>query len=548
MEHRHASRGVALVATLGILLVVGLLVLASAVTGIIDRTVSANQHRSNAAYYVAQTGLDVYKTAIFRNLVDLYHETGDNWCENPLSGGITDGDGVVVLPLASGPDDDDSWTEWMDSGQGRYRVRLYLTDQYLVLTSQGEVADGRSTVQLVAHAGGGPGSAWDNAILARGRTPGSRAINGNVIVYGSVHIVEGHIDVDGTFAISGTAGVFNDYTGKDSAANSNIVADIDSIVDTNVDLCARVKIAKGNIYLESGAVQLGTNVESIYSIHLGDGFVCNQKESDGSCRPRNVVENHHDSSSVYLRYPEGPGINSPYDPFDMDLPIVNQAAFDRSFKTTSFDESAGVWVPVTGCEWLYDGDGNVTLPPLDPTATSSLCGDADSSVQWMGTADGGYLAIAGDVNVNSGDLLVNGELLYSGTGTLLVGANLDDADARVMFGEHGSVRPVDDLTYLNTSSLGLLTTGDMAVGATAANDPFAALLYAKGTFSAEKQIIVVGAVVAEDFDLGTNVPKIAYHPGVRDAAEVLCMPGTACSEGGTPQQPGALADIAIERR
>ena len=535
MNRMRSSRGIALIATLAVVLVVGLLVLASAVTGVIDRSVSANQLRSNAAYYVAQAGLDIYKTAIFRNLVDTYDATGAGWCETPVIDGIYDDSGVRIMTPGIP-------TAWLNHGDGTYQVVLEIIDGFLVLTSVGRVGDGQATVQLVAHSGGGPASAWDNAVLAQGATPGAKAINGNVMVYGSVHIVEG--DLDGTFALGGTAGVYNDYSGKDGGANSDIRSDIAPIVRTlDVDLCARVKIAKGNVYLESGAVQLGTNSVPIQSVHLGDGVVCRERDSGGGgCRPRNVVSEHSASSSVFLKEPEE-GLNSPYAPFDMALPRLTADSFDRYFKTK--DAVSGV--VASGCEWLYPAGGDPLLPP-NLTETSAVCGDADNSVQWVVPGSGSpYLEIKGEVNL-VGDLDINGTLLYEGQGSLLVGADIDDADATIRFGNHGTVRPRTPNSYPHISAIGLLSTGDIRVGATAANDPFAALLYAHGTFQASKQVIIVGAAVANDFDLGNNVPKIAYHPDVRAAAEVLCLPGTACAGDGLPQQPGALADIAIERR
>ena len=532
MRLSGSSQGIALIATLAVTLVVGLLVLASAVTGVIDRSVSANQLRSNSAYYVAQAGLDIYKTAIFRNLVDEWDESGASWCETPVIDGIYDGFGNLILAVGVP-------TIWTGFGQGEYQVVLEILDGFLVLTSVGRVGDGQSTVQLVAHSGGGPASAWDNAILAQGATPGSKAINGNVMVYGSVHIVEG--DLDGTFSLSGTAGVYNDYSGKSGTANSDIRNEISAIVESiDVDLCARVKIAKGNVYLESGAVQLGTDQEAIQSVHLGEGVVCRERESaSGGCRDRNVVTDHNDSTSVYLKEP-GAGMNSPYGPFDLGLPRLTADSFSRYFVTR--DAGTGEMVP--GCEWLDSG----VLPPTGVTEDTTVCGDSENYVQWRVPPTGDpYLEMEGNVNLVS-DLNINGTVLYEGMGTLLVGENIDDADATVHFGNAGTVRPRTANSYPQVNALGLLSTGDMRVGATAANDPFAALLYAHGTFEASKQVTIVGAAVANDFDLGNNVPKIAYHPDVRFAAEQLCLPGTACAGDGVPQQPGALADIAIERR
>lgn len=524
--------GVALVITLGVVVIVALMILAASITGLIDRGVSANQFRSNAAYYLAQTGIDVYKTAIFRNLVDFYEAEGQGWCESPIRDGISDGGGNVILAPHT-------WSAWTDFGNGRYRVRYDPSGIYFVLTSEGAVGDGRSTVQLIAGAGAGPGSAWDNAILARGTTPGSKAINGNVAVYGSLHIVRGSID--GTLAMSGTAGVFNDYYGR--GQQTRIYEAVSQIVDPNVDLCARLKIAEGNVFLESGAVQLGADGHPIYSVHLGDGIVCNQKDnSTGNCRQNNVITDHHDSSLVWLRYPEEENVNlnSPYGPYDHDLPQMQQSLLDLAFKT----DVGGV--PVTGCEWLYAG-GRVRLPPLASASNSAVCGDGVNTVQWI-AGPPGYLEVNGWINFPIGDVDVEATLLYTGQGSFIVGETLDDAAASITVSGGASIRPAFYRSYPLTNALALLSTGDITFSSTASNDPSAVLMWAKGTFAVEKQVTIVGAVIAEDFDLGNNVPRIAYHPDIRLAAENLCLPGTACAGEGVPDNPGLMADIAIERR
>jgi hypothetical protein len=298
---------------------------------------------------------------------DYYDEHGTGWCESPVAGGIMDSDGVVMLEPSGAP-------ATGNVGEGTYEVSFQIDDTYLVLTSVGTYGDARSTVQLVASAGGGPASAWDNAILAQGAEAGSKAINGNVSVYGSVHIVDG--DLDGTLAVGGTSGIYNTYRGE-GGSNSDIVDDVDHIVDPFTDLCARLKVAKGNVYLESGSVQVGTSAEPIYSVHLGDGIVCEEKDSGtGDCKTNREVMDHHDSTSIYLYYPEGAGINSPYSPYDLTLPALAQAAFAPSFATAT--AASGAWQPASpALSWLPHVPSLTTStsptvpPPNRPPAADS---------------------------------------------------------------------------------------------------------------------------------------------------------------------------------
>jgi hypothetical protein len=133
---------------------------------------------------VAQAGLHQYKTLVFKNLVDYYEQYGEGWCASPIADGIKDENGQVILPPGG-------TTEPQPFGSGAYQVNLQLSDTFVILTSIGTVGNAQTTLQLVATAGGGPAGVWDNAIFAAGEDPNSRAVNGNVAVYGPIHIVRG---------------------------------------------------------------------------------------------------------------------------------------------------------------------------------------------------------------------------------------------------------------------------------------------------------------------------------------------------------------------
>ena len=554
MYPNDSRRGIALILTLSIVLVVGLLVLGSSVMGVIDRSASANQYRSNAAYYLALTGIDAMKTVIFNNLVETFQSDGALWCASPVEDGIWDGDGNLVFARGE-------WYSGVGEDGGTYRVSYGVFGSILVVESVGEFGNATSRVRLVASSGAGPASAWDNAITAQGR-PTEKAIAGNVSVYGSVHIVRGDIEevIDGSLDAGGTAGIYSDYFGN-GVANSDIRARITDLVDTEVDLCARVKIARGNIYA-AGNVELGIDgspeSRQLYSLHLGDGVVCNRNRQ--SCNPNNpnhVVTDHNDSNRIWLRNPES-GMSLDYEPFDLSLPRLNARAFDADevfMVRQPVDEDD----PLATCSWLYDGD-EVRLPPSDPSADSDLCGDGGNTIQWL-AADGGHLSISGRVNITDADLVIHAPVNYAGSGAILVGdgqveTDLDeDGDEIVTVNlEPGnifvgaSIRPLGFQTYLQDggNEMALLATRDITFDVAANDPPSGVLLYAGRDFISQKQGIIVGAVVAERFDM-KQVPKIAYHPDVRFAAERLWLPGTASAEGGIPQNAGILANIAIER-
>lgn len=532
------DRGFVLVVSLVVMAVVAILVFGTAFTSLVDRQISGNQRGANASYYVAQAGLNQYKTLIFRNLADYYTDTGDDWCASPVGSGILDEDGDVIL--ANG-----GTTAPQAFGPGTYQVSFDVSDgneNFMVLTSIGRVGRSQTTLQLVATAGGGPAGSWDNAILASGTTPGAKAINGNVSVYGSVHIVSGDLAIDNSaFDVSGTAGVYNNYAGEGSGSNDVRSELLAATGTSSTDLCARVKVKSGSIYLESGSNVLGAPGvgNELFSLHLGNGKVYDGKPGNNNIEE---ITDHADPDSdpnnlVNLRNPVS-GMNSGYEGFDIAYPLL-KAGFpgDRDSFT----------ITAASCPWLVDGD-TVAFPPAEPGS----CSNEHGSIGWSSE---GELVISGTVNTGALNLSVSESIEYGGKGVLRVGtteATLDEHGEPVMAATPsveltGEIVPADG-NYPATSALAIETTGDVTLSATGKNSPMALMLYSAGNVTFEKQPLMIGGVVANTFDLGNNVPKIAYHNGVRDVAEELCLIGSFCHQGVVPPNPGVLTDISIERR
>ena len=560
----RSDRGFALVAVLMISVVLVLLALGAAVTGSIDRAISGNQLRGNAAYYAADAGMAHLKTTLFRNLVDYYRTHPSGWCAPPVEGGIDFGSFIlqpgIPSPLIA-----------FGTGGGGYRLWFDLVGSNLILTSVGQVGSGRATIRMVASAGGGPSTAWDNAIFAKGQSPDAQAINGNVSVYGSVHIVNGEMtidEMDPAYTTTGDAGVFNDYVGA-GTGDSYILDKLSSITPTTessgepIDLCARVKVAKGSVYLQSGSSVIGAYGHPVYTVNLGAGFVYRGKPGTGAVAQ---ISDWHDSNGlVTLKYPETAGINSGYGAY-------NDVVFPEL--ADSFPDDGGFTARKSTCGWLFgeNADGTVfaQLPPPD-ASTPHTCGDGTNAVEWVtdtANAAGGHLVLRGTVNIPDNDLeihettttLTNGTtwtdgVHYSGMGVLRVGASDSDTGATVKM--TGSLKPLHwagfpgsyaaDGTFVPGDALAVITPGTLTVDLPAADQVTAFLGYAGSTFAASKQVVLVGAIVAGAFDLGKNVPKIAYAKGVGDAAEVLGLPGTFAASGVTAPNQGVLSDISIER-
>lgn len=499
---------------------ISIIIMGTSFTSLVDRQTSGEQLRANAAYYVAQAGLSKYKTLVFRNLVDAFEVEQVGWCESPLSGGIVDDNGITILEngASTGP---------VTFGQGTYEVTFQELSGYVVLTSVGRVGSGQTTLQLVTTAGGGPGGAWDNAILASGST-GSGQNNGNVSVYGSIHIVGDYEAYDPDISVSGTVGVFNDYIGTNNA-NSNITAALAPIVgDTDVDLCARVKIKSGSLYVQGGSVELGTDASPIYSIHMRDGQVYGKKKQNAG--PGDILTDHHTTPRVSLKYPEGAGMISPYDAYDIPFPQL----------PANFPDDVVGALDLTACSAVAAElqDGVLNLPP----SGAFTCTDGDNTLAWNAA---GYLQITGDVNIGAVDVVVASPISYEGKGRLRQGASAEDTSREFL--ARASITPRGG-SFPTVNALALETSGSVLFNPTAAGPTVAMMVYAQQVADFEKQVILVGSVVANEFSVGNQVPNIAYHPDVRTVAEELCLVGSFCQGGVTGTNPGILSDISIERR
>jgi hypothetical protein len=498
---------------------VSIIVLGTSFTALVDRQTSGQQQRANASYYLAQAGLSQYKTLVFRNLIDAFEEEQVGWCESPLGGGIEGENGETILEngASTGP---------ITFGEGTYEVTFQELSGYIVLTSVGRVGTGQTTLQLVTTAGGGPGGAWDNAILASGST-GAGQNNGNVTVYGSIHIVGDYEAYDPDISVSGTVGVFNDYVGTNNA-NSNITSALAPIIgNTNVDLCARVKIKSGSLYIQGGSVELGTDDRPIYSIHMRDGQVYGKKKPAGA---GDILADHHTTNRIALKYPEGAGMLSPYDAYDIPFPSLD----------ANFPNDVEGALDLSTCAEVASElvDGVLNLPPASPFA----CSSGANVFAWNAS---GFLEISGDVNIGGVDVLVGAPITYQGKGRMRQGANRDDTSRTFTSGY--SIRPQNGV-YPSVNALALETSGSVLFNPTASGQVIAMMAYAQQVANFEKQVILVGSIVANEFSVGNQVPNIAYHPDVRTVAEELCLTGSFCAGGVTGTNPGILTDISIERR
>ncbi len=363
---------------------------------------------------------------------------------------------------------------------------------------------GRSEVKVSLGVSGG--SPYNNAIFASSSS-GINAINGNVSVYGSVHLINGNLTVPtDALALSGNSGIFNSYLGAGNGS-SDIKSTINSLGgDGNVaDLCTEVKLASGDLNLTSGSATIGTPQNKIARLSMGTGIV----EGTNNVYTRDAV-----SPSNYVKNPYG-------DNLKITMPTL----------VSNYPNDVGYLVNPANCPWLFQ-NSVFTLPPINASATSIVCGNANNKIQWLNTPSPARLFIQGVINSGTSNVIMNSTVSYQGIGTIRAG-NSATTPSTANTGATITVQsliPFGGTGFPLTNRLGLVTNGNLNIG-TGSQVSAAVVGYAVGKTTVSKQTTILGSLVCDSFDIGNQVPSIAYEPKLK-IADLVGLPQTA---GGTPQ-------------
>jgi hypothetical protein len=347
---------------------------------------------------------------------------------------------------------------------------------------------------------------WDNAVFG-GAGQGGNFINGNVQVRGSMHVIGN--PGDNIFS-NGEAYVMNSYSdllteyGAEGAKLPPLpqVTFNGELVET---LDAEVRVKQGTINL-GGSAQWGLADVS------GNGY-------------KETIDGFYNDATLNITSGTA-GVNADenggYDATGIGFPTLDDPYYDASTGTAyaqhrSYLTTNSLILPVT----------NISVD----TPAFNLADGNGNSAQWNPVtgelAISGIVSVVGDLDLAKKSFPVN----YSGTGTLYA-----TGDVRI----HSDLLP--STNYLDTSSptvnnLGVIADNNMflATGAGESEIKVMAALYAEGLTTINKQTRVAGAVVAQGFDLGNQVPRVFQvprlgtnlPPGLPGAAPMLFVNGVA---------------------
>ncbi len=497
LERVRGEKGSVLISSF--LVVVLLLGLGAAVILVsVSEKRTSDRHKSTVqSLHVAEAGID---RAIFDLRQDFLNATGTpSWIDGDINGTpVVFSDTVNFYPIPY------TGTALQLDGNlvGTYTVSLQAVDaDDILIQSTGTVAGVNQTIQVYVKMMNI--SPWNNAIFAGAGAAGAM-INGNVNIRGSIHILGTGLG-PGDYALDngGTAQlVGNNYDTIPASLEVKVPALDTTVVDgeTVETLHGEFRVKNGLVGLSGSATVGESNVmgngskEQVDGVYVTDGF-------GGSQGAGNVYSDN--------------GYSNEYDLGDsVSFPSLSDAYTDSS--GTSF-ATYQQYLKANACVLTSE------LSAITPNSNFSYCG-GDVSMDGSGN-----LNISGIVYVDGGnnmDLSKSGSdktITYSGSGTILVTGNTEINVNLVTDSNSGN--PSYPLRNGSKNIIGFMTPNHITFNE--ANIDVMGLFYAEDSVIVQKQTDIMGTIVSNYFDMGTNVPSIYQVPAVTDNLPTGMISGEA---------------------
>lgn len=461
---------------LSYLVIVALITLGAAfiAMSINESRTAERQRRTTLAFHIAEAGIE-------RALYDLRQDfvndaSSPSWADGDING------------LAIGPDTTNFYSTGYASTSlngGSYAVQLKnvsgITDAIWV-RSTGALGDAQQTIEVYAKII--DISPWDNAIFAGSGAAGAM-VNGNVNIRGSVHILgTGLQSTDLAVDLGGTAELIgNNYKDLAAALKAKVPALPTTVVngETVETVNAVLRVKRGIVGLSGSATAGEADVagnaykETIDAAYVTDGY-------GGSQGAANV----HSDNGTSSAYDLGDSVSFP----SLSDPYGGYSTYQEYLEANALVISSAADL--------------ATLANITPNSSFSF-----SSAQGSISMDGnGALAVSGIVYIDNGGSLNmskvggNKTITYTGSGAILAEGNVQINTDLVTSGN----------SSFPTNILGIMTPN--TIGFDEASIDVMGVFYAEDTVRAQKQTDIIGTIVANYFDMGTNVPAIYQVPDV----------------------------------
>lgn len=438
--------------------------------------------RSIQALYIAEAGV---QRAIYDLRQDFFKDSGPSWYDGDIQTLDSDGNDLTYW---IGPDEDDFYEfPYSDTtiGGGSYYVELKNVSSTKDIWIQSTGTFGDQQRKLLVYVRMGSISPWDNAIFAGGGASGT-TVNGNVDVYGSVHILgTGLSSGDKAIDLGGSATlVRNNYDDVDSNITPKLPA-LDTVTynGENVEtLHAELRVKHGQVWL-SGSSEIGEDdaignglKETVDAVYVSDGW--------GGTAGSAAVNSDN-------------GYSNAYDLGDaMSFPRLSDSYEGYATYQQYIEANAYVISDAAKLAVLADIKPTDNFSYIDPLGKGSIIMDGN-----------GNMTISGIIYVKGGGVkfLIDGSdktITYTGKATILSEGQVD-IDVNLITPGNNSYP---------TNILGIMTPGEIEMDAAGCN--VMGIFYAENEIEIEKQTNIYGTIVSDFFDMGGQVPAVIQVPAV----------------------------------
>ncbi len=429
--------------------------------------------RTQEAFYIAEAGIE-------RALYDLRRD----YLYDATSPSFSDGD---IDGIAAGPDSSNFYTlpySGTTLNGGSYTVYLKnsaSSSQEIWVKSVGTIGGSSQTILVYARMDNV--SPWNNAIFAGAGASGA-TVNGNVDIRGSVHILGTGINsTDYAIDLGGTAElVGNNYNGVPSALLPKVPVLPTTVFNgqTVSTLNAKLRVKKGMVGLSgSSAVgevdNSGNSVkETVDGVYVTNGF-------GGTAGTGHVYSDNGWSNA----YDMGDSVAFP----SLSDPYPGYATYKDYLKANALVISSAADLTTLGAM-----TPKVSFSKSNANGSISFDGNGNLTISGIVYVDGGGFSIAKSGSSKS--------ITYTGSGSLFT---TGDMQINVDFVTNGN-------NSFPTNIMGFMTPGNITFNEASIN--VMGLFYAETKVVAAKQTNIMGTIVSNYFDMGTNVPSIFQVPDV----------------------------------
>ncbi|GEM84901.1 PilX N-terminal domain-containing pilus assembly protein [Meiothermus hypogaeus] len=500
-------QGIALVVTLAILVAVALMAFATSVTTMVSQWSARNERGVTEAYYVAETGLQQWKTRLFQTYRWQLYQTVSNFsgsrtptrseCGNVLAGGVDwNRNGTIesneTLPTTR--------TGSVPMGTGTYTITVAqdpTRPRFMLVRSVGRFNGSQAIAQATFDLSNtGP---WNYAIFS-GRGAANKHLNGGATIRGGLYVQGQSSDPDRSVIDSnGNFALYNDYNyTSDNVFGSRLNSDMRSLAN----LCATLRVQYGRVEV-SGSSSYGTPSNPLLGAYVGDAVNDIYGNTSSVCAAnRGICTDDRGAFDL-------PPALAPRFPEFNSTPCTTNPS--RSWAACVRDEAAERGIRITSTSILFPL-GALPVSPLSCVTGNVLSGGTlrfgNTSMDCRYTLNGrtgGFRYIAG----NPGTLEIYGTLHTSGINVSFDNAvnyqafdftNPTERNASI-FVEGGSITLNRDVLPDASSAtfpnqvLGLLAQNNIEQLTNNAMGIF----YAGGRFRTQRNQRTLGTVVTNEF-------------------------------------------------